>query len=195
MFENARDAGEMVLRLSEFCRSTLTGATDEFPTLEAEIAALSAYLDVEKVRWRDRLQIELDIAPEVEAVQLPPFLLLPLVENAIKHGARTTRERMQLRIHAFAVETPDKTRRDALPDTVIIEIANSGDWLPSDPHRPGSTGIGLENLRQRLQRYYPGAHAFTTEAKGGWVTVRVQVSPAGLRAGGAAKAPETATTL
>lgn len=194
VYENARDAGEMVLRLSEFWRSTLTGATDEFPTLETEIAALRSYLDVEKVRWRDRLLIEFDIAPEVEAVQLPPFLLLPLVENAIKHGARTTRERMQLRIHAFGVEAPRETPRDAAPDTVIIEIANSGEWLPPDSFRPGSTGIGLENLRQRLQRYYPDAHAFTTEAKNGWVTVRVQISPAALRAGGAAQTRETAAT-
>lgn len=194
VYENARDAGEMVLRLSEFCRSTLTVATDEFPTLGTELAALRSYLDVEKVRWRDRLRIEFDIAPEVEAMQLPPFLLLPLVENAIKHGARTTRERMELRLRAFAVASPVGARQAAVPDTVIIEVANSGEWLPAAPHRPGSTGIGLENLRQRLRRYYPEAHTFTTEAKNGWVVVRVQFSPAGLRIGAPATTHESAAT-
>ncbi len=191
VYENARDAGEMVLRLSEFCRSTLTGATDEFPSLRAEIAALQAYLDVEKVRWRERLQIEFDVAPEVEAVQLPPFLLLPLVENAIKHGARTTPERMRLRIRAFRLRESDEAKPEAAPDAVVIEIINSGEWLSPEPNRPGSTGIGLENLRQRLQRHYPNAHTFTTEAQNGWVTVRVQLSPGALRTGGAAPLTET----
>ena len=191
LYENARDAGEMVLRLSEFCRSTLTGATEELPTLKVELAALQAYLDVEKVRWRDRLQIEFDVAPEVEAVQLPPFLLLPLAENAIKHGARTTPDRMRLRIRAFRLHAPVGAKPEAAPDAVVLEIINSGEWLPPEPNRPGSTGIGLENLRQRLRRYYPNAHAFTTEAQNGWVTVRVQISPSGLRTGGAAPVTET----
>jgi LytS/YehU family sensor histidine kinase len=122
-------------------------------------------------------------------------LLLPLVENAIKHGARTTRERMQLVIRAFSEGTPADTAPEALPETVVIEIMNSGEWLPPDPFRPGSTGIGLENLQQRLRRYYPNAHAFTTEAKDGWVTVRVRLAPAGLRTSPATQARETATTL
>jgi integral membrane sensor domain MASE1 len=71
LFENPRDAGEMVLRLSEFCRATLTGPRDELPTLGAEIDALRAYLEVEKVRWGEKLQIETAVAPEVEAIRLP----------------------------------------------------------------------------------------------------------------------------
>ncbi|MFZ5495047.1 MAG: MASE1 domain-containing protein [Verrucomicrobiota bacterium] len=164
LFENARDAGEMVLRLSDFCRTTLTGAADDLPTLRAEIDALRIYLDVEKVRWGDKLQIEFDIAPEAEAVRLPPFLLLPLVENAIKYGSRTSPDVLRLKIRAQPVGR-----------TLHIEVANTGMWLQPEVTRPDSTGIGLENLRQRLRRYYPGAHAFSTDASEGWVIAWLEI--------------------
>lgn len=165
LFENPRDAGEMVLRLSEFCRATLTGTKDEMPTLTAELDALRSYLDVEKVRWDENLQIEFEIAPEVGADRLPPFLLLPLVENAIKYGSRTSPGVLRLAIRA---------RRDE--GALLIEIANTGTWVAPGPVRPDSTGIGLENLRQRLRRYYPDAHTFTTHVQGGWVIARLSMA-------------------
>ena len=164
LFENARDAGEMVLRLSEFCRATLTGPTDELPTLGAETEALRAYLDVEKVRWGDKLQIEVSVAAEVEAVRLPPFLLLPLVENAIKYGSRTSPGVLRVGLRA------QRTDRG-----LLIEIANTGTWVPPEEARRDSTGIGLENLQQRLRRYYPDAHIFTTEARDDWVIARLEI--------------------
>ncbi len=177
LFENARGAGEMVLRLSEFCRATLTGAKDELPTLGAEIDALRSYLDVEKVRWGEKLQIEFAVAPEVAEERLPPFLLLPLVENAIKYGTRTSRGPLRLAIRA----QPEG-------DALHIEIANTGEWLAPNPARSDSTGIGLENLRQRLRRYYPDAHTFTTEAKDGWVVARIKLARNGLILGPANRA-------
>lgn len=165
LFENARDAGEMVLRLSDFCRATLTGATDELTTLGAELAALRGYLDVEKVRWGDKLRIEFAVEPGTETVRLPPFLLLPLVENAIKHGGRTSPGVLRLAIRARRVGAG-----------LCLEIANTGAWLPPGARRPDSAGIGLENLRQRLRRYYPDAHAFTTEGTDGWVTARLELT-------------------
>ncbi len=178
LFENARDAGEMVLRLSDFCRAALTGATDELPTLAAELSALRTYLDVEKVRWGEKLKIEFTVAPDVEQIRVPPFLLLPLVENAIKYGIRTTTHRLQLNIRAFSVERETAAANRPAPRALVIEVANTGEWLPPDPSRAGSTGIGLENLRQRLRRYYPDAHEFTTDAKDGWVVVRLRLDRA-----------------
>jgi signal transduction histidine kinase len=168
LFENARDAGEMVLRLSEFCRATLTGPTDELPTLGAEVAALRSYLDVEKVRWGDKLVLEFDVAAEVEKIRLPPFLLLPLVENAIKYGSRTSPGVLRLKISARRVDR-----------ALLVEVANTGQWLPPDRTRADSTGIGLENLRQRLRRYYPDVHTFHTEAADGWVTARLTIDDYG----------------
>lgn len=165
LFESARDAGEMVLRLSDFCRATLTSAPDDLPTLGAEVDALRSYLDVEKVRWGENLQTEFAVAPDVIALRLPPFLLLPLVENAIKYGGRTSPDVLSLRIAAHRTG-----------ESLHIEIANTGRWLAPDVTRPESTGIGLENLRQRLRRYYPDGHVFTTEAADGWVIARLAIA-------------------
>jgi sensor histidine kinase YesM len=165
LFENPAGAGEMVLRLSDFCRATLTGTPEELTSLGAEIAVLRTYVDVEKVRWGDKLQVEFDVARDVEPVRLPPFLLLPLVENAIKYGSRTSPGVLRLKIRAQRHE-----------GALGIEIANTGQWLPPDATRSDSTGIGLENLRQRLQRYYPDAHTFTTEAAAGWVVAKLRIA-------------------
>jgi len=178
LFENARGAGEMVLRLAEFCRATLTGPRDGLPTLGAEIDALRGYLEVEKVRWGENLQVEFVVEPAVAAVRLPPFLLLPLVENAIKYGGRTSPGVLRVAVRAHRE-----------PDALRIEIANTGAWLEPDAARPDSTGIGLENLRQRLHRYYPGAHTFTTAAKDGWVTVALRLTRDAADAGPALRAP------
>jgi LytS/YehU family sensor histidine kinase len=98
------------------------------------------------------------------------------VENAIKYGSRTTPGVLRLNIRVFSAEEKATSGKDDEAPELIIEIANTGKWLPPDPSRPGSTGIGLENLRQRLQRYYPGAHAFTLDAHDGWVTVRLRLA-------------------
>ncbi len=168
LFENARAAAEMVLRLSEFCRATLTNPDGGQPTLGTEIDILRSYLDVEKVRWGDQLAVEIDVAPAVASVSIPPFLLLPLVENAIKYGSRTSPGLLKLAVRA---------RREA--DDVCIQIANTGTWIRPGMQLTPSTGIGLENLRQRLQRYYPDVHRFTTKSTDGWVVAEVRVPLAG----------------
>ncbi len=182
LFENARGASEMVLRLSDFCRATLTGPKDDLPTLETEVGALRSYLDVEQVGWGAKLHVEFAIAPEAMSARLPPFLLLPLVENAIKYGHRTTRDVLHLKISA--------RRADGV---LHLEVANSGTWVAPNPLRPNSTGIGLENLRQRLRRYYPKAHEFTTEEKDGFVIARVRLVEAGLKTASATVAREQLT--
>jgi hypothetical protein len=178
VFENPRNAGEMVLRLSEFCRSALTDVTDELPTLEAEISALRIYLDVEQVRWGNKLVIEIDLEPAVARIRLPQFLLLPLVENAIKYGGRTTPGVLRLRIRAFSAESRYPLAEGKMTPALVIEIANTGEWIPPQAASADSTGIGLENLRQRLQRYYPDSHEFTTTARDGWVIVRLRLERA-----------------
>ncbi len=166
LFENARGAGEMVLRLSEFCRATLTVREGEQPTLGGEFEVLRIYLEVEKVRWGDGLQIEISVAPDVAAVRLPPFLLLPLVENAVKYGGRTSPGTLRLRLTA---------RREG--PAVLIEIANSGTWFAPDPKRTDSTGLGIENLRERLRRHFPDAHDFTLGPTEGWVVAKLRLTP------------------
>lgn len=126
---------------------------------------LQSYLEIEKTRWHDSLQIEIDVADDALERRLPTFLLLPLLENAIKHGGRTTRGTLRLR---FAVQCE--------PDgALLIEVANTGVW-DTATLQPNSTGIGLENLRRRLTRYYRNSHAFSIGQEGEWVVARLRLA-------------------
>ncbi len=155
----------MAQRLADFCRLTLTRA-DETETVREELRMLRAYLDIEKARWRDSLQIEIDVAEAALDARLPTFLLLPLLENAIKHGGRTTTGTLHLRLAIHPI----------VSGGFAIEVANSGVWDMVTPN-PNSTGIGLENLRRRLARHYPEAHAFHIGPEGAKVVARLTIQP------------------
>ncbi|WP_438479958.1 histidine kinase [Oleiharenicola lentus] len=160
VFTRPPAAGDMVSQLAELCRVTLTRNEDAAPVSE-EFAMLQLYLDMEKTRWRDSLEVEFALADAAATQVIPPFLLLPLVENALKHGRQTSPDILKLRISAH-VENQT---------ALVLAVANTGEWLEPGTATAPSTGIGLENLRQRLKRYYPDAHTLTTEAKDDWVTI------------------------
>jgi LytS/YehU family sensor histidine kinase len=153
----------MVERLAEFCRLTLHRSDErEWTTLGDEMRLIEAYLAIEKSRWEDMLTVDIACDPELSRERLPYFLLLPLVENALKYGKATSVDRVGIRIVA---------RRDATSGGLVIEVANTGEWIePTAPKRVSTLGIGLENLRERLTRYYPHAHSFSFSHCDGWVT-------------------------
>lgn len=165
-------AGDLVRRLSDFCRSTLMRPRGSWQTLADELAMLRSYLDIEQARWRENLVISTDFDPAADAFQIPPFLLLPLVENAIKHGGATSPRVLTLRL---------TTRRE--PDGgLTLVVTNSGEWQPATtpprasaaPYR-ASTGTGLANLRERLAHAYGPAASLQTEASYGWVTLTLRL--------------------
>ena len=163
-------ADEMTTRLVDFFRLTLTRDEGAIGTLRDEFDLIANYLEMERIRWRERLQTRIDAEPATLAVQVPPFLLLPLVENAIKYGARTSEEVVQVNL----------TARFEDADTLVIEVANTGRWIDaSEPGSAASTGIGRENLRQRLARYYPHRHGFNTAEAEGWVRVSLRLGAGG----------------
>jgi hypothetical protein len=154
----------MAQRLADFCRLTLTRA-DGGETLREELRLLQSYLAIEQARWGDSLQVEIDASNDALDRRVPTFLLLPLLENAIKHGGETTRGILRIRLAI----------RPSAGGGLAIEVANTGTWDPSTP-RAHSTGIGLENLRRRLARYYPGAHTFTIGPEDDFVVARLTLA-------------------
>ncbi|CAM3062280.1 7TM diverse intracellular signaling domain-containing protein [Rariglobus hedericola] len=160
-------ADEMTIQLADFCRQTLTRDAATTGTLGDELKLISTYLDMERTRWRERLQTRIDAEPATLVVQVPPFLLLPLVENAIKYGTRTSEETVEVVITVLLVDAHN----------LVIEVANTGHWVGTPAlGEPTSTGIGLTNLRQRLARYYPDRHQFTTGESNGWVRVSLRLT-------------------
>ncbi|QYM78697.1 histidine kinase [Horticoccus luteus] len=163
----AATARAMVEQLAHFCRLTLQRDNDqEWTTLGAEIKLLSAYLAIEQSRWGDMLAVEIVGVEALAEARLPHFLLLPLVENALKYGCATSAERVGVRI--VAARADDGGLR--------LEVSNTGVWVaPAGGHARPSLGIGLDNLRERLRRYYPHAHALEVLPGEGWVTVRLHL--------------------
>jgi signal transduction histidine kinase len=157
----------MAQRLADFCRLTLT-RVDGGETLREELRLLQSYLAIEQARWGESLQIGIEVADETLDRRVPTFLLLPLLENAIKHGGETTRGTLRLRLAV----------RGSPGGGLVIEVANSGRWDPAVRH-PHSTGIGLENLRRRLARYFPDSHTFVIGQEGEWVVARLALAAPG----------------
>jgi two-component system LytT family sensor kinase len=161
-------ARSMLERLAEFCRLTLyrEGARD-WTTLGEEMKLLGAYLEIERSRWGDLLDVEIAFDETLAEERLPHFLLLPLVENALKYGRATSRERVGIRL---------ASRRED-EGVLVIEIANTGEWVePAARKTVSSLGIGLENLRERLTRYFPHSHRLVFSQTDGWVTVVLHIS-------------------
>ena len=123
--------------LAGFLRFSLSQSTALQP-LGDELAALEGYLQVEKIRFEDRLEYTVVVDPAARHLQVPSALVQPLLENAIKFGQRTSPRPLRLAIHA-----------QALPEGLRIEVSNTGKWV--EEGSGDSTGIGLANLRRRLQ--------------------------------------------
>jgi hypothetical protein len=141
-------ARDMTLRLAEFFRSTLGLEAHSRIALGTELELVRQYLAIEQVRFGDRLAFVEEVQDEARACLLPPLLLQPLVENAIKHGVARRIEGATVRLAA--------TRAGSL---LRISVENDAD--ADAPLRPG-TGRGLANVRERL------AAAYAHEASAHW---------------------------
>ncbi len=138
------EAESMILNLSTFYRTSLTGDPLDDVPLEDEVQLQQLYLAIEEVRFPDRLRIEIDIPDALMDCCVPGLILQPLVENAIKYGvARATRP-VTIRIGA----------REA--DGVLhLMVSDDGDVIPTDSDK--GSGIGLANVRDRLDARYGSA--------------------------------------
>ncbi len=157
MIDEAPDRAQIMLRrLSSLLRDTLRDSTST--TLEKELGIVGRYLDIEAVRFEEKLCFDEDIAEGARACVIPPLLLHGLVENAVKHGMRSSP--MPLRVWL-------KARRDA--DALRIEVRNTGRL---DAH---TDGVGLTNMMRRLETLYPGSHRFVLDQADGVVRALVEI--------------------
>ena len=165
--ENPPRAEKMIGELSEFLRYSLTNTKAGTVTVKDEIKALENYLSIEQVRFEEKLQVNFDIAPETENFPLPNFLLHPLVENAVKYGMQTSDLPLKIEI---------KTERKN--DALLIKISNTGKWFSSNGNQPQHNGtrVGIENVKKRLEQFFPERHRFQTFERDGRVCVLLEIS-------------------
>jgi LytS/YehU family sensor histidine kinase len=151
----------MVLSLAGYLRFSLQQGSDLAP-LGNELDALEDYLKVEKIRFEEKFEFEVEAESAARDHKVPNALILPLVENAVKYGRLTSEWPLRLRIHA-RVES----------GCLNIEVSNSGRWV--DSADSAGSGIGLSNLRKRLKLLYPGNATLRIDAHDSLVCVRLSL--------------------
>ncbi len=152
----------LVHRLAFFLRRCLLPPATVHPTLGEELGAIRNYLEIEHVRYGDRLQVAFIVPAEVAALRLPEFLLQPLVENALKFGfqGQTT---LQVRLGA-----------DIVAKTLRIWVENQGRLALAEPARR-YPGLGVDNVRLRLNLIYGERASFDLREVDGWVRAEIQL--------------------
>src|SRR5687767_3849609 len=155
--EDRQRAREMVTALSGYLRYALVERPLHVALLEEEVESVRGYLAIEKVRFEERLDVRVDVDPAALRCEVPAFLLNPLVENAVKHGAPPAfNAPLVVRVKAWLVE----------PDRLMLMVENTGVWkgrgknaAPAGGGEDGLPGgVGLANVRARLRALHPGDH-------------------------------------
>jgi len=175
LLKQTEPANAMLTRLSAFLRHTLVNEPGGRVTVDEEIETLKLYLDIERMRFEERLRTEFRVESAAAKALLPSLLLQPLVENAIKYAVSPQEEGAQISISARLVG-----------QRLRITVADSGPGLQNGGPRPNvapantggagvvsSTGVGLANIRDRLAQAYGEDHVFETRtpAQGGFTVV------------------------
>jgi two-component system, LytTR family, sensor kinase len=142
MLTNVEAADRMITRLGDLLRTSLESAGTQMTTLSRELEFVNCYIEIEKIRFEERLTVSLDIAPETLDASVPHLLLQPLVDNAIKHGISRLVSGGEIRISA--------TRDDS---DLHLEVRDNGPGFRDPSHHPAS-GLGLRITRERLETIY-----------------------------------------
>ena len=162
--QDTNGAVRAIALLSGLLRGLLDGTRKDEVTLRAELEFVGQYLELERVRFSDRLRVEVEVGDDAWDALVPNLLLQPLVENAIRHGIARRAAAGRLRIAATRSES-----------TLVVEVKDDGPGLSATSSSTG-TGVGLANTRQRLEQLYGGRGILTVRnSPGGGVVVRVVV--------------------
>ena len=174
LLKQTEPANAMLSRLSSFLRYTLINEPTGRVTLAKEIETLKLYLDIERMRFEERLRTSFRIEPNAEPMLLPSLLLQPLVENAIKYAVSQQESGAEITIAAQLVGQKLRiTVSDTGPGLQSLTTDNRLSGVTFDGGEPVSTGVGLANIRDRLAQAYGENHRFETvdPPEGGFAVV------------------------
>jgi signal transduction histidine kinase len=157
MHHDIRAADEMMVRLGDFLRLTLDPNVSQEVTLEKELEFLKHYLEIEQVRFKDRLKVEMHIQPDTRHARVPYLLLQPVVENAIRHGISKTADSGILEISS-----------EKENGFLHIKIQDNGRGVNQDELKEG---LGLSNTKSRLEKLYGDRFQFELSSRPGSGTI------------------------
>jgi signal transduction histidine kinase len=162
---------DTLVRLTELLRRVLRAPVDEFVALEEEIGLAEAYLEIEKARFEDRLEVRVEVPESARLLAVPPLLLQPLVENAIKHGIAPSRRGGTVRIEADLQGTPQNGYE------LCLRVSDTGVGTDEETlldRQP--IGLGLASVERRLHSHYgERAHLRFQSERGAGTTVELRI--------------------
>jgi two-component system, LytTR family, sensor kinase len=148
IFEDPQKANSMVTRLGDFLRLTLEHSEDQIVMLGQELEFLRCYLEIEQVRFQDRLSVCIKIDPLSLSASVPYLILQPIVENAIRHGISPCARPGRIKVEA-----------KRLDDSLWLQVEDNGPGIPAgDKPERTKQGMGLLNVRSRLEQIYGNAY-------------------------------------
>jgi two-component system LytT family sensor kinase len=151
-----RGVRRMIARLSELLRTTLEGASESEVPLRQELAFIERYVEIMRIRFEGRLEVETFVDPAVLDALVPNLILQPLVENALKHGVEKLNGTGHVEIHA---------RRDG--ERTILGVRDNGPALSHEACARSEAGLGLRNTRERLAQLYGSEQSLALRAAEG----------------------------
>jgi len=161
-------AKDMIADLSDFFRYTLSKNDQTFVPLRQELEAIRNYLAIQKERFVNRLEVTYEIDPSTMRIQLPFFILHPLIENAIKHGIASGQDSVHILV-----------RTERTGEKLVLLVQNTGHLYPSaGAHAnavPG-TKTGIENIKKRLALFYPECSSFELFEQDSCVHARLTIT-------------------
>ncbi len=160
-----RDAVKMINRLSELLRLTLDKIETQVVTLDDEIEFTRRYLEIERIRFQDRLTVDMDIDPQALRAEVPTLILQPLVENAMRHSVDSNAGTSRIQIMAHLQN-----------GQVLMEVRDDGKDPDKISGQNGAAGVGLKNTRARLSELYGEDYNFNlSRGENGWTTARIVI--------------------
>jgi signal transduction histidine kinase len=165
MHRDVDAADEMLARLSDLLRLTLDGGNLQLVPLKDELDFVRKYLDIERTRFGERLQVLIEAEPDTLDAAVPNFVLQPLVENALRHGIAP-------KVGGGRVEID--VRREG--ERLVLVVRDDGAGVKPERLQAAREGVGLANTRSRLTHLYGDQHAFDFQAKSGeGVVVTIEI--------------------
>jgi LytS/YehU family sensor histidine kinase len=165
VLEDPPKANSMIARLGDFLRLTIESSEQQLVTLKEEIEFLRCYLDIEQVRFGDRLTVAFELEPQALSARVPHLILQPIAENAIQHAIAPRAKPGHINIEA-----------KRLNSLLRVAISDNGPGISSNTISPAKKCVGLTNVRTRLQQTYgPDFRFALTNGGGGGLTVVMEI--------------------
>jgi len=165
--ENSNKAKKLVIDMSEYYRYTLNKQQLTI-SIEKEVESIIKYLEIQKTRFEEEFQYEISVDEEVKSILIPSFLIHLLIENAVKYGTKTTKQKLIVNLSA---KLADKM--------LLISVSNTGKLVNATPNNEKNidgTSNGIENLKHRLGLYYNDNYSFSLKEKDGWVVAAIEIN-------------------